>query len=192
MENAMSLNTETKIEIWKQAIETQMHFAELSIKMRQIGLTLAGATVALAIVLYRTEQSFSFQLPGVGTLIPVGSVLCFSAALILYAARSIDVGVYHRMLRGAVRFNELYERELDADLQWKTGLTEAISAYSRYRSPTLQAQRASDGSFWRDDRGAKPAGERVSRFYWITIGALFISGMSFWFVENFGYVIASK
>lgn len=102
---------EQKIEIWKRSIETQMHFAELSIKMRQIGITLAGATIALAIVLYRTDSVYSFKVPYSDLVLPVGTILFLSAAAILYAAKIIDVGVYHRMLRGAVKFNELYEQE---------------------------------------------------------------------------------
>ena len=45
------LKEEHLLLVWERAIETQMHFAELSIKTRQIGMTVVGATLGLAIVL---------------------------------------------------------------------------------------------------------------------------------------------
>lgn len=164
-------SNEQKIEIWKRSIETQMHFAELSIKMRQIGITLAGATIALAIVLYRTDSVYSFKVPYSDLVLPVGTILFLSAAAILYAAKIIDVGVYHRMLRGAVKFNELYEQSLDIDVGWQSGLTESISAYSRYDDPILQDKRGSDGTHWTSANPRQLAGNRINKFYWLGIFA---------------------
>jgi hypothetical protein len=180
----MALDNEQRIKVWQQAIEAQMHFAELSIKMRQIGLTVAGATVALAVVLHRTGANYSLAIPCFNFLMPIGTILCFSAGVILLAAWTIDVGVYHKMLRGAVKFNELYERELDSDFNWKSGLTEAISAYSRYREPLLLDARNDDGVVWRSERGTSVAGNRITWFYLIIVGALALSGLMLLLVEN--------
>lgn len=165
-----------------------MHFAELSMKKRQIGLTLAGATIALAIVLYRTDTSYSIEVPWTGFLLPVGTILCESAAFILFAARMIDIGVYHQMLRGAVKFNELYERELDSRIGWKSGLTEAISAYSRYQQPDLLSVRNEEGEKWKDIEQGTLAENKISRFYKYTIWALIISGTALLLAENIGAV----
>lgn len=180
----MPLSDELKIEIWKRAIETQIHFAELSIKMRQIGLTLAGATIALAIVLYRTDSAYSFTVPGYDFLIPVGAILSLIAAVILFAAKIIDVGVYHRMLRGAVKFNELYEKSLDTDVGWPSGLTEAITAYSRFDKPILLDERGSEGIHWKAEKRTRPAGDRIEHFYWFCIAALVIAAIALTFLEN--------
>lgn len=184
----MSLNDDQKIEIWQRAIQTQMHFAELSIKMRQIGLTLAGATIALAIVLYRTKTDYSFVIPCIDLVLPIGTILCVSAALILLAARTIDVGVYHRMLRGAVKFNELYEQELSADFGWQSGLTEAISAYSRLKNPKLLDERRKDGTKWEGEKQEGLASNRIDVFYGITILGLLFAGAALAMVENYGAV----
>src|SRR3954470_5464142 len=79
--------------VWERAIQTQMHFAELSIKTRQIGMTVVGATLGLAIVLNRSESSFMLKL--YGSNFPITSILCWTSALILYAIKILDVGVYH-------------------------------------------------------------------------------------------------
>ena len=182
----MPLSDEDKIKIWERSIETQMHFAELSIKMRQIGLTLAGATIALAIVLYRTDTAFSINVPFISLEIPVGTILTLSAAVILYAAKMIDVDVYHRMLRGAVKFNELYEKTLDNDIGWRSGLTEAISAHSRVEDPVLLEQRNSDGIHWERRKEKGPAGGRIENFYWFCIGALVFAAVVLTFAEKIG------
>ncbi len=182
----MPFSDELKIEIWKRSIETQMHFAELSIKMRQIGLTLAGATIALAVVLYRTGSGYSFKVPYYDFLIPVGTILLLTAAVILLAARIIDVGVYHRMLRGAVKFNELHEQSLDIDMEWQSGLTESISAYSRYKKPILLEERGKDGSHWTSENSRRLAGNRINYFYWICISALVFMAIALAAAENAG------
>ena len=182
----MPFSDEQKIEIWKRSIETQMHFAELSIKMRQIGLTLAGATIALVVVLYRTGSGYSFKVPYYDFLIPVGTILLLTAAVILLAARIIDVGVYHRMLRGAVKFNELHEQSLDIDMEWQSGLTESISAYSRYKKPILLEERGKDGSHWTSDNSRRLAGNRINCFYWICISALVFMAIALAAAENAG------
>lgn len=182
------LSLEQKITIWERAIETQMHFAELSIKMRQIGLTLAGATIALAIVLYRTESNFSFEILGIGISIPIASVLCISAAAILFAAAIIDVGVYHRMLRGAVTFNEMYEQQLDAAIGWESGLTEAISAFSRLRDPEPQPKRDKGGKKWTGQKKSN-ASARIVWFYTISVFALLTAAFGLWWVENTDAVV---
>ena len=186
----MPLDAEQKIQIWERAIQTQMHFAELSIKMRQIGLTLAGATIALAILMYRTGENYSFQIPWTEHLLPVGTILCISAAMILFAARLIDVGVYHRTLRGAVRFNELYEENLDKDVGWKTGLTETISAYSRFKDPELLPERDKGGRKCRDRKSGSLASNKINTFYYLSIFALLIAGFALALVENLGGVVS--
>lgn len=117
--------------VWERAIQTQMHFAELSIKTRQIGMTVVGATLGLAIVLARSDSSFKIILCGFS--LPITSVLCWASALVLSAIWILDVTVYHQMLRGAVAFNEeLEEKKLLKLFGTEKGLTLAISFFSRH------------------------------------------------------------
>ena len=75
--------------VWERAIETQMHFAKLSIKPRQIGMTVVGATLGLAIVLNRSESGFMLTLFGLN--IPITSILCWTSALILFAIKILSL-----------------------------------------------------------------------------------------------------
>lgn len=173
----MQLTNDEKLKIWQRSIETQMHFAELSIKMRQLGITLTGGTIALAVVLHRTDKAFSIDLPFVGLSLPVTTILCIGAALILYGAKILDAGMYHQMLRGAVKFNEIYERELDESVGWKSGLTEAISAYSRYSSPNRLETRDASGKIWEETGKVSFAGNKIAVFYWCAISTLIAAGL---------------
>src|ERR1700724_133737 len=78
--------------VWERAIQTQMHFAELSLKTRQVGMTVVGATLGLAIVLNRTSSGFVLTFHN--WEFPITSVLCWAAAIVLFAIRLLDVEVY--------------------------------------------------------------------------------------------------
>jgi hypothetical protein len=159
--------------VWERAIQTQMHFAELSIKTRQIGMTVVGATLGLAIVLNRSESAFMLTLHGV--IAPITSILCWTSALILYAIKILDVSVYHQMLRGAVAFNEeLEEKNLLKLFGTEKGLTQAISFFSRHPDA-----RYVDSVYSRKNVGRRHfAGNRISLFYWLMIVALILAGLA--------------
>jgi hypothetical protein len=159
--------------VWERAIQTQMHFAELSIKTRQIGMTVVGATLGLAIVLNRSELSFMLTLYGWN--VPITSILCWTSALILYAIKILDVGVYHQMLRGAVAFNEeLEEKNLLQLFGTEKGLTQAISFFSRHPDA-----RYADSAYSRKNVEKRHfAGNRISLFYWLMITALVLAGLA--------------
>lgn len=159
--------------VWERAIQTQMHFAELSIKTRQIGMTVVGATLGLAIVLNRSVSGFTLSLFGLD--VPITSILCWTSALILYAIKILDVGVYHQMLRGAVAFNEeLEEKNLIGLFKTEKGLTQAISFFSRHPDA-----RYVDRAYSRKNAGKRHfAGNRISLFYWLMISALILAGLA--------------
>jgi hypothetical protein len=159
--------------VWERAIQTQMHFAELSIKTRQIGMTVVGATLGLAIVLARSDAAFNIDLPWFR--LPITSALCWTSALVLSAMWILDVKVYHQMLRGAVAFNEdLEERVLLKLFGTEKGLTQAISFFSRhpdaeYKNSKYSRKREKKNHF---------AAFRISSFYGLMIGALVLAGFA--------------
>jgi hypothetical protein len=175
---AASEKLKTLITVWDRAIQTQMHFAELSIKTRQVGMTVVGATLGLAIVLNRTTGGFSLE---IGTVeVPITAVLCWTAAVVLVAIWLLDVGVYHRMLRGAVAFNEeLEQKQLRAVFGTEKGLTEAISYFSRYPDARLEAGKYASA---RETRRHN-AGNRISGFYVVLITALVCAGLALLFAS---------
>ncbi|HWF93372.1 MAG TPA: hypothetical protein VG291_00270 [Xanthobacteraceae bacterium] len=159
--------------IWERAIQTQMHFAELSIKTRQVGLTVVGATLGLAIVLARTASGFVLTFGA--QEFPISSILCWTAAIVLYAIKLLDIGVYHQMLRGAVTFNEELEaKRLLPLFGTEKGLTQAISFYSRHPDASHDGKR-----YFRTREGRLHyAGNRITGFYLLMIFALIVAGIA--------------
>ena len=103
-----------KVEIWKESIATTKHFTEMSVKMRQLGLTFVVAAFALAVTLLS-------QYPGARIPIPVSSIfgkldydlhlggpIIVMSAMGLLVTKLLDVKLYHRMLRGSVAFTQRY------------------------------------------------------------------------------------
>ena len=99
------------IAIWSKAIDTQMHFNDLSVKSRQLGLTFIVAVLGVAILLLTRSNDFAINIPLFGGTLQLHvSVLLFLAAsLALNAVKILDLNVYHKMLRGAVAFGEDFE-----------------------------------------------------------------------------------
>ena len=62
----MTLSTDQQqryIEIWTKAIDTQMHFNEMSVKSRQLGLTFVAAALGVAVVLVSRGKDFAISIP---------------------------------------------------------------------------------------------------------------------------------
>lgn len=210
-QTSAELSLDQMLQIWERAIETQMHFAELSIKMRQIGLTLSAGALAIIVILYRTENQYSFFIPVIDMRLPVASVLTLAAALILYSAKKVDVDVYHKMLRGSVDFNERFEVLIQKRIGWETGLTEAISAYSRYSVPYKASRRDKKQRIWRSGirlswwdkmqlrvgvskqrvKKSSRAGTRIEKFYYYSITALVSLSLALTAFENLGGFIVN-
>ncbi len=123
------------IEIWAKAVDTQMHFNEMSVKSRQLGLTFVAAALGLAVVLLSQGEDFALSIPTTSpvVLIHISVVLTLGALLALYAVRTLDLSVYHKMLRGAVTFGEDFEEHYMKQIfDLEKGMTQAISHFSRY------------------------------------------------------------
>jgi hypothetical protein len=108
--------------VWDKAIDTQMHFNEMSVKSRQLGLSFVVAALGLAVVLLGKNEGVIMTIPmpcfesfGCSSSWSfsshIAAVIVLVAAAALYAVRRLDLDVYHRMLRGAVAFGEDMETE---------------------------------------------------------------------------------
>jgi hypothetical protein len=136
--------------------------------------------------------------------------LTAAAAFILYSAKKVDVDVYHKMLRGSVEFNERFEVQMQEKIGWETGLTEAISAYSRYSNPYKLSKRDNKRRLWRPQirlskydkfklkmgvprnrvRKSSRAGARIEKFYYFSIGALAALAIALVVFENtVGFIV---
>lgn len=147
----MNLDAEQQdryISIWAKTVETQMHFNEMSVKSRQLGLTFVAAALGVAVVLIGRGNDFALpvDLHFFKFQLHIGVILILGAWLALAAVRELDLNVYHKMLRGSVTFGEDFEEHyMKKIFQLEKGMTQAISHFSRY-SNAGKAMRVSSPS----------------------------------------------
>jgi hypothetical protein len=174
---------EIYVSIWAKAVETQMHFNEMSVKSRQFGLAFVASALGLGIVLLSRHEEFSIPLFA-GLSLPVTAVIAFASAAALYAVMLLDLGVYHKMLRGAVAFGEDFEQNYMKEIfALKKGMTQAISHFSRYKDASVTPQ--DDGKYFYCGSERGSAEQKIKRFYVFTISILVIVGcVQFWSDSN--------
>jgi hypothetical protein len=181
----MALQASEITDIWKRIIETQMHFNEMSTKSRQLGLTLVVAALGLCAVLIGRGDDFSLvvQFCSMPVRIHVAVLVLLASALGLYGVKQLDLGVYHQMLRGAVKFGEEFEQQnMVASAGVPLGLTQFVSLYSRYA--TVQKVGTEYVGV-----GEKLAGTKLNRFYWISICAICGFALAIFVVTQHGMTV---
>ena len=97
--------------------------------------------------------------------------------------RQLDLGVYHQMLRGAVTFNEDFEEQrIKKIIGLNMGLTQAVSHFSRNSDASAEKN---SGGYKYLGKNKKNAGEKLSRFYNVVMGFLFVSAVGMFLASNF-------
>lgn len=181
------LNDDQLIAIWTKAVETQMHFNEMSVKSRQLGLTFVAAALGVAGVLIGQGRDFSMSLllGDWAIHVHVAVLLILAALLAVLAVRRLDLGVYHRMLRGAVTFGEDLENVwLKERLDVEKGMTQSISHFSRHEDACVTP--LDYGGYQYGGRDHKSAEDKIKGFYAYVLGFLAVSAISLMLLTNFG------
>jgi hypothetical protein len=166
---------DTVVAIWAKAVDTQMHFNEMSVKSRQLGLTFVAAALGLAVFLFSrsgadAKFAFSASIMGHQFVFHVAEFIILAAAASVYAVKLLDLGVYHKMLRGAVAFGEdLEEVHIRRMLGLNKGMTQAISHFSRHSDAKTSV---SEGKTVYSGTDHKNAGQKINNFYWVVILSL--------------------
>jgi hypothetical protein len=177
---------DTVITVWEKAVDTQMHFNEMCVKSRQLGLTFVAAALGVAIFLFtRTDGKYdvSKTICGVDVKFHVAVLIVLAAALAVWAVRILDLNVYHQMLRGAVAFGEdLEEARIKSMLGLEKGMTQAISHFSRNTDAAVEV--GSTGSFHYTGKDQKSAQKKIGLFYNVVIGFLIASAGALFFLTN--------
>lgn len=177
---------ENLIKIWERAVQTQMHFNEMSVKTRQLGFTLVGAALAAAAYTLNKDENFLFNVP-----VPWGDIrihvaflLALVSAATVFAIRSLDLGVYHQMLRGAVTFGEDFERNHLAEyLSLEKGMTESISHFSRYSDAKAELKNGKNNY---QGKVRRNAGQKLGFFYNTVISVVLGFAVFVLIVSNLG------
>jgi len=176
---------ERYIEIWAKAVETQMHFNEMSVKSRQLGLTFVAAALGVGIVLLSKGDSFAFPIPieGIDFQIHIAVVLLLGAWLALVAVRGLDLNVYHKMLRGAVTFGEDFEEHyMKQVFELDKGMTQAISHFSRHAD--ANKRRGENGKYIYTGESSVTAEDKIRAFYRNTIVFLWVAAVALLIITN--------
>ncbi|MGH6856248.1 MAG: hypothetical protein ACRECP_01055 [Methylocella sp.] len=162
---------EIYLAIWSKAVDTQMHFNEMSVKSRQFGLGFVAAALGLGIVLLTRGEEFSIVVPLFGGFNLHATVLvALASALALYAVKLFDLNVYHKMLRGAVTFGEDFEQNYMKQIFClEKGMTQAISHFSRFDDAKIEVQ---NGKYQYQGQKKKDALTKIKLFYGVSISTL--------------------
>ena len=164
-----------------------MHFNEMSVKSRQLGLTFVAAALGLAVFLFsRAGSDAKFAFPmlvrGHQFQIHVAEIIILAAAASVYAVKLLDLGVYHKMLRGAVAFGEdLEEVHLRKMLGLNKGMTQAISHFSRNSDAKVSVV---DGKTVYCGSDLKSAEQKINNFYRVVILSLVVCAIFMFVIDN--------
>ena len=138
---------EIYVSIWAKTVDTQMRFNEMAVKSRQFGLAFVAATLGVGIVLIARGEDFAIPTPYfVGWHLNVSVIIALAGIVALWGVRLLDLNVYHKMLRGAVKFGEDFEENYMKQIfALQKGMTQAITHFSQY--PNAQTIRQRDGRY---------------------------------------------
>ncbi|UZE46994.1 hypothetical protein ONR75_18490 [Rhodopseudomonas sp. P2A-2r] len=117
-----------RVEYWKQIVSIQMHFNDMCIRTRWLGLTAIATLMAAAAV--SAKDNIKIHIP-YDPVSPVGlsSVLMVVALMLLLALWLLDTKYYYKMLIASVEYGEEFERAVMADLHVSnSGITAYISS----------------------------------------------------------------
>jgi hypothetical protein len=178
---------EIYVSIWAKAVDTQMHFNEMSVKSRQFGLAFVAAALGLGIVLFSRGEEFARSVALFGGFdIHPTVLIVLASAFALYAVRILDLNVYHKMLRGAVTFGEDFEENYMKQIfDLQKGMTQAISHFSRHEDAAVESK---SGKYQYTGKDQKNALSKIKIFYSFSIYTLIIAATAlFIFTANFGH-----
>lgn len=173
------------IAIWSRVVETQMHFNEMQVKSRQLGLTFVTAALGVAIVLISNGDDFVFtiRILECGVRLHVSVFLVLGALLALQAVKQLDINVYHPMLRGAVTFGEDFEENyMKKIFDLELGMTQTISHFSRFED--AKPEKGADGKYTYKGTCKVNAQNKLKKFYSNTSLFLLFSALAVFVLTN--------
>jgi hypothetical protein len=176
---------EALISIWSKSVDTQMHFNEMSVKSRQLGLTFVAAVLGVAVVLLGRGDDFArvIELCGFTFRLHVTVVLVLGAILALVAVRGLDLNVYHKMLRGAVTFGEDFEQNyMKKIFDLEKGMTQAVSHFSRFADARKRQTPSGKYEYLGEDE--RSAEKKIRAFYRNAIISLVVAAAFFAVLTN--------
>ena len=181
---------EIYVSIWAKTVDTQMRFNEMAVKSRQFGLAFVAAALGLGIVLIARGEDFAIPIPYfVGWHLNASVIIALAGIVALGGVRLLDLSVYHKMLRGAVKFGEDFEENYMKQIfALEKGMTQAITHFSQY--PNAETIRQRDGRYSYEkgkgeEKKRKKARDKIKWFYNILMLSLLVLAAALFFAQNF-------
>lgn len=103
-----------RVEYWKQISSIQIHFNDMCIRTRWLGLTAIATLVGAAAL--AAKEDIKFRLP-LDWSIGLTSVLMLISLMLLIVLWFLDIHYYYKMLIASVEYGERLEKKILSDLQ---------------------------------------------------------------------------
>lgn len=181
---------EIYVSIWAKTVDTQMRFNEMAVKSRLFGLAFVAAALGLGIVLIARGEDVAIPIPYfVGWNLNVSVIIALAGIVALWGVRVLDLNVYHKMLRGAVKFGEDFEENYMKQIfALQKGMTQAITHFSQY--PNAEAILQRDGRYFYEkgkgeEKRRKKERYKIKRFYNILMLSLLVLAAALFLARNF-------
>jgi hypothetical protein len=181
---------EIYVSIWAKTVDTQMRFNEMAVKSRLFGLAFVAAALGLGIVLIARGEDVAIPIPYfVGWNLNVSVIIALAGIVALWGVRVLDLNVYHKMLRGAVKFGEDFEENYMKQIfALQKGMTQAITHFSQYPNAETILQR--DGTYFYEkgkgeEKRRKKERYKIKQFYNILMLSLLVLAAALFLARNF-------
>lgn len=115
-----------KVDVWKQVINTQQHFNDLSMRIRNFAILILSAFIGAIGVSFKS----GFWVPIFGHPTSVSTILSFGASIIWLLFFFVDLYWYHPLLVGSVKKGMVIENRLKKDLDGIIDLTHTVGKES--------------------------------------------------------------
>ncbi len=102
-----------KVDIWKQVINTQHHFNDLAMKIRNFAILILSAFIGAIGVSFKS----GFSLSVMGHSTSISTILSVGAAIIWLLFFFVDVYWYHPLLVGSVKKGMSIESNIGEELK---------------------------------------------------------------------------
>lgn len=111
-----------KVDIWKQVINTQQHFNDLAMKIRNFAILILSAFIGAIGVSFKSGFSLSL----LGHSASISTILSLGAAIIWLLFFFVDVYWYHPLLVGSVKKGMAIESNIGEELKNFINLTHTV------------------------------------------------------------------
>lgn len=108
-----------KIRVWEKIIDVQKHFNDVKSKNQTLFISVVTASLIASGYLYSVQghETFNFPLRVVDISILVYTIPLLGSAFFTLAFYILDFGIYHTLLKGAVKAGQEFEKNyIKADL----------------------------------------------------------------------------